>query len=352
MSANKINECVTRYSFGGVNCYLIDDGHSKVMIGCVPERLGGEYAAAADGADAVILLTSKPEYAAGLGVLIKNRPDTAVYASPAGLRNIKKIIGCDVNEHIIKDGAVCNHAPDISFFVTPGVHWVDTVCVEYNGILFSGELFSGDGTDQGLEGFYKSNLDVNRAFVQTALERLGCIGIETICPACGGTISSDRADMVFESFEKWSSKDGRSARKAVIIYVSYSGFTELLARKAAERLSERHEVRLINAYAADKDEIAEEINDADILLVGTHTINRNAPKEIWQAVTGIDLVNKRGMEYLVFGSYGWAGDGIKLINTTLASMGLRRAAKPVEVLFRPTDKDIDFLYKAIDKFSE
>lgn len=352
MSANKINERVTRYSFGGVNCYLIDDGRIRVMIGCVPEMYGDAYAAAAGAADAVILLTSKPEYAAGLGVLIKNRPDIAVYASPAGLRNIKEIVGCDINEHIVKDGAACSLAPDISFYAVPDVHWVDTVSAVYSGILFSGELFSGAGTEQGLEGFYRSRLDVNRGFVRTALEKLSGIDIETVCPARGEAIYADGLDSLFESFRQWSGEKVRKTKKAVIIYASFSGFTRLLAQKAAERLAEKYESRLINAYETAEDEIISEINDADILLIGTHTVNRNAPKEIWRAVAGIDLVNKRGMEYLVFGSFGWAGDGIKLINTTLASMGLRRAAKPVEVLFRPSAEDIADLYKALDKFSE
>lgn len=352
MSANKINERVTRYTFGGVNCYLIDDGSSRVMIGCVPEMYGDAYAAAAAAADAVVLLTSKPEYAAGLGVLIKKRPDIAVYASPAGLRNIKEIINCDINEHIVKDGAACTLAPDISFYAMPGVHWVDTVSVVYGGILFSGELFSGAGTAQELEGFYKSRLDVNRAFVRTALEKLSGIDIEAVCPAHGEAIYAEGLKSLFESFRYWSGEKVRKTKKAVIVYASYSGFTKLLAQKAAERLSESYEVRIENAYETDEAEIISEINDADILLIGTHTINRNAPKEIWKAVAGIDLVNKRGMEYLVFGSFGWAGDGIKLINTALSAMGLRRAAKPVEVLFRPSERDISILYKALDKFSE
>lgn len=352
MSANKINEGITQFTFNGVNCYLVENGNSRVMIGCVPEECGREYAEAAANADAVILLTSKPLYAAGLGVLIKNRPDIAVYASPAGLRNIKEILCCEINEHIIKDCSACAHNTSISFCITPGVHWVDTVMAVYNGVLFSGEMFSGVGTESETEGFYKSCLDVNRAFVRTAIEKLKDIDINIICPAYGEAVCGDKVSALINDYRQWSRERERAVNKATVVYASFSGFTKLLAEKAAERLSERYEVKLINAYVCPVDAIIREINDSDILLIGTHTVNRNAPIEIWQAITGIDLVNKRGMEYLVFGSFGWAGDGMKLINTALAAMGLKRAAKPVEVLFRPSCKDIDELYKAIDKFSE
>ena len=351
MSANKVNESITRYTYGNVNFYSVESGQGKVIVGCVPELYEEQYAEVAANADAVILLTSKPEYAAGLGVLIKNKPNIAVYASAAGLRNIKEIINCNINEHIIKDGAVCEPAPGLIFCVTPGVHWVDTVTAVYKGALFSGELFSGFGTDNGIEGFYERNLYVNRGFVRSAIEKLSSKSIELICPAYGNVIVPENISEVIAKYREFSVQRERKTKKAVVVYASLSGFTEILAEKAAEKLSERFDVRLLNAYDAKTGEITAEINSADVLLVGTHTINRNAPAEIWQAITGIDLVNRRGMEYIVFGSFGWAGDGIKLINSTLASMGLKRAAKPVEVLFRPTQQDIDNLYKAIDKFN-
>ena len=86
-----------------------------------------------------------------------------------------------------------------------------------------------------------------------------------------------------------------------------------------------------------------------MLIIGTKTINRNAPQKVWDIVTSLDLVNKRSMPYFVFGSFGWAGDGIKLIDKTLQAMGMKQASKPVEVLFAPSDKDFEQMDKAITK---
>ncbi|MGN0164481.1 MAG: hypothetical protein ACI4EA_13040, partial [Candidatus Ornithomonoglobus sp.] len=79
------------------------------------------------------------------------------------------------------------------------------------------------------------------------------------------------------------------------------------------------------------------------------TINRSAPKRIWDAVTGIDMVNKKGTPYFVFGSYGWSGDGTKLIEKTLGAMGLRQIMKPVEVILKPDTSDFERLDKAAER---
>lgn len=350
MSASKISDNITQYTFGGVNFYSVTAGESHVMIGCAPENYGKEFADAARGADAVILLTSKLEYAAGLNVLINCRPDVVVYASPAGLRNIKEIVNADVNGFVIKEGMRCPLIPELVFFVTPGISWVDTVTVSYNEILFSGELFSGNDTEQGFDGFYKETLAVNKGFVKTAAARLANKNIRLICPARGSVIVKSDVPSAMEKYILWSEQRIKENKKALVLYASRSGFTEFLARKAAARLEKEYEVSLVNAYEEQIREVSEKIDEADILLVGTHTINRNAPREIWNAVTGIDLINKREMEYLVFGSYAWAGDGIKLVDSALASMGMKRVSKPVEALFKPSADDVEKLFAAVDKF--
>ena len=53
---------------------------------------------------------------------------------------------------------------------------------------------------------------------------------------------------------------------------------------------------------------------ADALVFGTPTINRNAVKPVWDIISSIDLVNMKNVSCFVFGSYGWGGEGIQLVN--------------------------------------
>lgn len=334
------NDNIIRHTCGEYNFYTVNANGRKYVIGGVCERYAKAYIAEAADADALILLTSKPEFVAGVAETIEVNPNVEVYATAAGLRNIKEILNCGVNEHLIKDGSV---ADGIEFAIIPNVHWVDTAAAVFENTLFSGELFSSDGS---LERFYRNRLEVNREFVASAVGRVKDIGIERICPAVGDTICD--AESAFAEFERLTRCD-KSDINAVVVYCSESGFTKLLAEKAAECFGGICPTAIADVKSLSAAETAEMINRADILAVGTNTVNRNMPQEMWDAITRIDLVNKRGMPYFVFGSFGWAGDGIKLADKTLAAMGLKRCSKPVEVLFKPTGEDFESIAKAVGR---
>lgn len=340
MSVNEISihNC-QGYNF----CTLYTEGKNYI-IGGVPESIKDIYIKEASDSDGIILLTSKPEFCAGLSEVIDINSDIPVFATSAGLRNIKEIVNRNINENLIKDGMELD---GIKFYITPNIHWVDTVTVKFGGTLFSGEMFSQKG---GMESYYRKHLEVNRGFVKSALEKLEKEKeIDTIIPAVGDKICDVKS--AFDAYRKITEKIGNTPT-AVVLYSSEYGFTASMAEFLTDKLCESYSVYLIDAKVADESEAIEKINACDMLAVGTNTINRNAPKKIWNIITGIDLINKRGMPYFVFGSFGWAGDGIKLVDKTLSAMGLKAVTKPIEVLFKPTDEDFRKLEKVADRANE
>lgn len=326
LSANNISI----HSADGYNFYTITDNGRKTVIGGVPEKLKDRYIAEAKNASAIVLLTSKPEFCAGVGEVVAQNPDIEVYATAAGLRNIKEIINREINEKLIKDKTELD---GLRFIITPGLPWVDTVSVIYGDTLFSGELF----------GDYSENLAVNRDFVVSALDTLEKYDILRIYPAKGDIVSDK--DSAFLQYREFTAEEKAEKTRISIIYSSEYGFTKALAEYAKCKLEKDFDVYFTEAKSADSDMV----NKSDILIIGTNTINRNAPQSVWDTITRIDLVNKRGMPYFVFGSFGWAGDGIKLVDKTLQAMGMKQISKPVEVLFAPSDKDFEQMNKAIAK---
>lgn len=339
LSANNI----TAYGFGGYNVYRVNSGGKSYIIGGVPARYGEQYIKTAAECDAVILLTAKPEFVGGMDMLFEMKPDIEVYGSPAALRNIKEIVNRSVNERLVKDGMT---EADFKFYATPGLDWVDTVMVTAGNALFSGQAFSS-GAD-GMKAYYDERLAVNRSFVLSALDRLSEEDISVIYPAYG----KERTAEAFDEYRAWSLVGERDRRRAAVIYSSEYGYTKMLAERAADALSEFGDVSMFDVGTCDIIAAAEALNAADLIAVGTNTVNRNAPQGIWNVITRADTVNKRGTPYFTFGSFGWAGDGIKLADKMLAAMGLRRAAKSVEVLFRPTEKDLEKIDKAVEELIE
>ena len=352
MSADNISI----YSAGGYNFYTVTAEGKAFVIGGVPEEYSADYINIAASCDAAVLLTSKPEFTGGLGEILSKKPDMEIYGGSAALRNIKEILNREINEKLIKDNmSICG----IRFMVMPNLHWVDTVMAVYDGVLFSGEAFSGfDGSAAGLKNYFDSHIAVNKPYVRTAVKRLMGENVRAIYPAYGMTCPqgsvciSAQPEEVFNKYLGWSAEPERVKRTAVIVYSSEYGYTKELAARAEIKLKELYDVSVYDVKADAEDDIISGVNAADMLIIGTNTVNRNAPQEIWRVVTQIDLVNKKGMPYFVFGSFGWAGDGIRLIDKTLAAMGMRCASKPVDVLFKPKDKDMERIDKAIERIIE
>ena len=329
MSANN----VYIHTVGGYNFYSVIIDGKKYIIGGVPQKYKNDYIAEAKNASAIILLTSKPEFCGGVGDVVANNPDIDVYATSAGLRNIKEIINRDINECLIKDNMEID---GIKFIIAPNLPWVDTVIAMYSGNLFSGELFSGDGE------YYNENLAVNRDFVKSAIERVKTLDINSIFPAKGEVCDVASAILQYEEFIAIPEK---TKPLVSIVYSSAYGFTRKMAEYAKNLFTEDYDVYFTEATACDM----AVVNNSDMLIIGTNTINRNAPQAVWDVITRLDLVNMRQTPYFVFGSFGWAGDGIKLVDKTLQAMGMKQIAKPVEVLFNPSEKDFSQLEKAIAK---
>lgn len=332
MSANNTQIIIIRQTSCPYNLYKVISGEKKYIIGGMPEQYKDSYIDEAKDASAIVLLTSKPEFCGGVEEVVEQNPNIEVYATAAGLRNIKEIINLDINERLIKDGM---EVDGLKFVITPNVSWVDTVVAVCNDTLFSGELFSCD------EIYYKDTLAINSRFVASAIDKIKTLDVTHICPAIG---EMKDISVVLE-YEKYLKSEAHKKPLISIVYNSQYGFTKSLAEFAKYCISDEYDIYYTDAVSADIDTI----NESDMLIVGTNTINHNAPQCIWDIITRLDLVNKRQMPYFVFGSFGWAGDGIKLVDKTLQNMGMKQVSKPVEVLFKPKETDFKQLAKAVSK---
>ena len=185
-------------------------------------------------------------------------------------------------------------------------------------------------------------MSVNSGFVKSAVERVKESGIKSILPAIGKIEDINKSIAVYEELTKPIVKDKPLVS---IIYSSEYGYTLQLAERVRAGLIKKYDVYFTEASKCNMSIV----NKSDILIIGTNTINRNAPQPVWDVITRLDLVNMRQTPYFVFGSFGWAGDGIKLVDKTLQAMGMKQVSKPVEVLFAPSDEDFLQMEKVIAK---
>jgi len=100
-------------------------------------------------------------------------------------------------------------------------------------------------------------------------------------------------------------------QKVLVIYYSRTGNTERMAKAVAEGIRKVEGVDVDVKYHADAAELA----NYDAIIVGTPTYHHDTVlemKDLFEnaAVKGVNLKGKIGA---TFGSYGWSGEGPKLI---------------------------------------
>ena len=100
-------------------------------------------------------------------------------------------------------------------------------------------------------------------------------------------------------------------KKVLVLYYSRTGNTQKMANAVSEGAKSIDDVEVELNFHVD----AESLNGYDAILIGAPTYHHDMPvdfKNLFEeaAVKGQNLKGKIGV---VFGSYGWSGEGPKLI---------------------------------------
>ncbi len=76
------------------------------------------------------------------------------------------------------------------------------------------------------------------------------------------------------------------------------------------------------------------------LIVGCPTINQNILLPIYRLFAVVSPLRDKGKLAGGFGSYGWSGEGMKIIRTNLENLKLKYTETDVFVKFSPKDDDL------------
>lgn len=331
---------------GKSNAYLIIDEKIALIDGVNAEQ-SDKYIENSkkltDRVDYVIFNNTCPNHAGSFKKLLEAFPNVEVVATVAGIRNLKEIANRGFNEYLAKDNEQINLGKTtLKFLITPNLPSPDSMMTCADGILFSGNAFSSKNEDFGK--YYMDNFSSFAPFVKTMTERIKAMDIRAIYPA-EGRILTDLVNNAIEMYEKWSRASEKN--KTVILYCSNYGATREMAKTINSALENAECIDLMKT-----EDVSEIINSAKALIIGTPTVNRNAPEEIWKALAKLDLITMKSTPYFVFGSYGWSGDAVQLVSNHLKLLRLKQFDKPFGVMFNMSDSEKEELIKYTKKFAE
>jgi flavorubredoxin len=169
------------------------------------------------------------------------------------------------------------------------------------------------------------------------------LAIDVICPDHGIIWRKDPAKII-NAYVEWSTQ--KPKRKAVVVYDTMWHSTEKMAEAIVAGLAEDGvQARPMHLRACDRSEVMAEVLDAGAVVVGSPTLNNGLFPTVSDVLTymkGLKPKNKIGA---AFGSYGWSGEAVKLINKELEAMKFDMIDSGVKVQYVPDDEGFEACYQ-------
>jgi flavorubredoxin len=176
--------------------------------------------------------------------------------------------------------------------------------------------------------------------IRTAVQKTDNLAIGMICPSHGPVLRSNPRAAI-DSYRQWAAPPPPSDKKhALLVTLSPHGNTREMAHSVRQGLEEQGvKVTELSLVDSTGQELRDQLELNDALIVATPTINRDAPPPVWKALSLLSSVTPKGKIAAAFGSYGWSGEAVKLVEERLKGLKYTIAAPGLFFRFKPTEED-------------
>jgi flavorubredoxin len=162
--------------------------------------------------------------------------------------------------------------------------------------------------------------------------------VDYICTS-HGVIWRDDPLQIVNKYAEWAGD--YQENQITIIYDTMWNSTRRMAEGIAEGIRSADEkivVKLFNSARVDKNDIITEVFKSKAILVGSSTIGKGILSSVAGILEEIRGLNFKGKAASAFGSYGWSGESVKMINGLLEEGGFKIIGEGIRELWNP-DKE-------------
>ena len=352
------------------NAYLVEGSDGFAVIDTVKEEYADEFFGRLESVTDyskikyIVLNHLEPDHTGALPELLKRAPHAQVYISQRAQSMLKALLkeGRENLDYIpvkTNDSLSLGNVT-LRFLNTPFLHWPDTQCTYLveREILFSGDVFGCHFCDPRLfndkVGDFRFSFDyyyahIMRPFKQWVLEALDLIeplSLKMIAPT-HGPILRDRPRRYVVHYRELATSSlsgelGENEKSLIIFYMSSYGNTARMAEAIYDGMHEVGGVRvsLYDLQGGETDPFVDLIEEADALMFGSPTINGDAVKPVWDLLSSLVVVNLKGKLGAAFGSYGWSGVAVGMIEDRMRGLKMRVPMKGLRVKLIPTEEEL------------
>jgi flavorubredoxin/flavin reductase (DIM6/NTAB) family NADH-FMN oxidoreductase RutF len=319
--------------------------------------------------DYVILGHVNPNRAVTLKALLERAPQMTLVCSNPGAIALRSLLpDQQLNIKVIRGDETLDLGKGhlLQFIPTPSPRWPDALCTydPQTEILFTDKLFGAHVCgDQVLdEGWTTISEDRRYYFdclmapharqVEKALEKLTDFPARLYATGHGPLVRYSLIPLTI-SYRQWLEQNASQELTVALIYASAYGNTGTLAQAIARGITKAGVgVEAINSEVTDSAEIQKAVEKADGFIMGSPTLGGHAPTPI-QTALGIVLSTATKTKLAgVFGSFGWSGEAIDLIETKFRDAGYQFGFDTIRVKFKPTDVTLKLCEEAGTDFAQ
>jgi len=307
--------------------------------------------------DIVVANHAETDHSGSLPAVLRHAPNATVVVSQRGRESIEGHYHQPWNFKAVKTGDTINIGEQNLVFVeAPMLHWPDSM---FTYLTDSNILMPNDAFGQHYATAFRFNDQVNQeelyeeatkyyANILTPFSGLVSkkiaevlslnLAVDMIAPSHGVIWRKDPLQIV-QKYQQWSAQEPENS--AVILYDTMWEGTRQMAEAIGLGLAANGvPYKLFHMAVSDRNDVITEVFKTKAIIVGSPTFNQGvlptlAP--ILEDLKGLKFKNKIGA---AFGSYGWSGESVKIIEEHLGNSGVQLVAEGVRAKWQPKPDDL------------
>ena len=292
----------------------------------------------------IILDHTEPDHSGNLENLLNLAPGATVVGSGNAIRYLEDIVSIPFKSMKVKDGDTLDLGnKTLKFISAPNLHWPDTIYtwLEEDRVLFTCDSFGAHfcteemfddlvpGYDDSFKYYFDVILKPYSKFMLKAIEKIRPLDISVIATGHGPILRSDwkkYVDLSEEFAREYLASSNPEGKHVLVTYVSAYGYTKQMAEYIAEGIGEADPgitVEKADIEMMPLGEIDSLLTRCSALLIGSPTINQNTLLPVYKLFSLINPIRDKGKPAASFGSYGWSGEAVDIIEGNLKNLKLK-----------------------------
>jgi flavorubredoxin len=307
--------------------------------------------------DIVVANHAEADHSGGLPTVMRYAPNATVVVSQRGKESVEGHFHQPWNFKAVKTGDKINIGKnDLVFVEAPMLHWPDSMFTYLTG---KNILMPNDAFGQHYATIFRFNDQVNQeelyeealkyyaniltpfsGLVLKKIEEVLSLNlpVDMIAPSHGVIWRKDPLQIV-KKYQQWAAQEPE--KSAVVLYDTMWEGTRHMAEAIGQGLAaEGVPCKLFHMGVSDRNDVVTEVFKAKAIIVGSPTFNQGplpTISPVLEDLRGLKFKNKIGA---AFGSYGWSGEAMEIIEKHLDICGIQIVAGGVRAKWQPKPDDL------------